>query len=92
MRWTAWYPTRDCPRILMPFFTLEGIAMLRILRFQQVMTKTMTSIARNPAYALIHTSHSRILMADKVNLSDAEWQAKLSPVQFKVLRQKGFLI
>ena len=28
-------------------------------------------------------------MADKVQLSDAEWEAKLSPVQFKVLRQKG---
>ena len=28
-------------------------------------------------------------MSDKVQLSDAEWQAKLSPIQFKVLRQKG---
>ena len=28
-------------------------------------------------------------MADKVQMSDAEWRAKLSPQQYRVLRQAG---
>jgi peptide-methionine (R)-S-oxide reductase len=42
-----------------------------------------------PAAALSSRAESEALMTDKVDKTDAEWKAKLTPEQYHVARQKG---